>query len=128
MKKTKKLKIKYEDTPPSTQHIYGYVAYGRHKLNKFMTKKARTFKEGFLASIKEQLPEKFVPFSGDLEVKYFLVFSTKHKHDIDNYCKIVLDSLNGIVWEDDSQIKKLFIEKKYVKGKKEVSLEVKKLK
>ena len=38
-----------------------------------------------------------------------LYHGTKHKKDIDNYSKIVFDSLNGIVWEDDVQIQKMLV-------------------
>ena len=35
------------------------------------------------------------------------------KPDLDNVAKIVLDSLNGIAYSDDSQIVKLNVEKHY---------------
>jgi Holliday junction resolvase RusA-like endonuclease len=33
--------------------------------------------------------------------------------DIDNTTKAVLDSLNGVAWEDDSQVQRLVVEKSY---------------
>lgn len=33
--------------------------------------------------------------------------------DVDNYCKAVLDSLNGVVWIDDAQICSLHVYKVY---------------
>jgi len=34
-----------------------------------------------------------------------------NRSDIDNYCKTILDALNGILWIDDSQIYKLTAKK-----------------
>ena len=33
--------------------------------------------------------------------------------DLDNTTKAVLDSLNGVAWEDDSQVQRLVVEKTY---------------
>lgn len=37
------------------------------------------------------------------------------KPDLDNAAKAVFDSLNGIVWEDDSQVCEVFMTKHYAK-------------
>ena len=36
----------------------------------------------------------------------------KLRGDVDNYGKLILDSLNGLAWEDDKQIVALLLEKK----------------
>lgn len=33
--------------------------------------------------------------------------------DLDNLAKAALDSLNGVAWEDDSQVRRLVVEKSY---------------
>lgn len=38
--------------------------------------------------------------------------TAKSTGDIDNRIKVILDSLNGIAWDDDKQVHRLFIEKK----------------
>lgn len=35
------------------------------------------------------------------------------RRDLDNLAKSVLDALNGIAWDDDGQVCRLFIEKRY---------------
>lgn len=46
------------------------------------------------------------------------------KPDIDNYCKALCDSLNGIVWKDDSQIIDLFASKRYSEADAYIRMEV----
>lgn len=46
------------------------------------------------------------------------------KPDVDNIAKIILDSLNGIAYKDDSQIVNLTVIKKYTDGIERVMLEL----
>lgn len=46
------------------------------------------------------------------------------KPDADNIAKIILDSLNGIAYKDDSQIVNLTVIKKYTDGAEKVMLEL----
>ena len=52
-----------------------------------------------------------------------LEFPTK-KPDVDNIAKIILDSLNGIAYKDDSQIVNLTVTKKYTDNIERVMLEL----
>ncbi|MGQ2186063.1 RusA family crossover junction endodeoxyribonuclease [Bradyrhizobium barranii] len=51
------------------------------------------------------------PLTGDIAVSIALYFGNRRKADLDNFNKLSLDALTGIVWEDDSQIAKLTIER-----------------
>jgi Holliday junction resolvase RusA-like endonuclease len=51
-----------------------------------------------------------------------LSFDTKAKHDIDNYGKLLLDALAGIVWLDDSQIVKMSVTKGYDKANPRIEI------
>ena len=50
-----------------------------------------------------------------------LEYPTK-KPDIDNIVKIILDSLNGIAYKDDSQVVKLIVLKKWTEGIERIEL------
>ena len=39
--------------------------------------------------------------------------SPTKKPDVDNIAKVVLDALNKVVFKDDNQVSKIFVEKKY---------------
>ncbi len=56
------------------------------------------------------------PFSGEVKVKLDIYrhcksVTSKRYGDIDNLAKAVLDALNGICWQDDSQISELHVTK-----------------
>lgn len=66
------------------------------------------------------LPPSTIPLTGFLKVHILCSVikpkSTKllyPKPDVDNYAKAILDSLNGHLWEDDSQIIELTIQKEW---------------
>ena len=42
--------------------------------------------------------------------------------DIDNYCKAVMDALNGMVWQDDGQIVQLEASKRYGEPRAEIEI------
>lgn len=50
---------------------------------------------------------KFTPMTGTLAVNLMFYFGDKRKRDIDAYIKIILDSMEGIVYENDSQVTEL---------------------
>ena len=78
-----------------------------------MTQKGKDLKESYYYEAKNQWKKK--PLTGKVTVNIILYFGDKRKHDIDNYNKILLDSLSGIVWEDDEQIQELNILKRHDK-------------
>ena len=44
------------------------------------------------------------PLKGDLALRVDLYFGTRRRTDIDNFNKLSLDALTGIIYDDDSQI------------------------
>lgn len=50
-------------------------------------------------------------FTGPLGVHIRFIAGTRHRKDIDNMVKLVLDALNGVAYEDDYLIQELTAEK-----------------
>lgn len=50
----------------------------------------------------------------------FTLLETKSKIDVDNLAKNALDGMKGIVYEDDDQVHRLLVEKRYTKNEREV--------
>ncbi len=74
-----------------------------------MTKDGKDLKESYQWQAKSQWKAK--PLEGAVEVEIKLFFKNKRQHDIDNYGKLLLDSLTGIVYLDDSQVCKMTVVK-----------------
>lgn len=60
-------------------------------------------------------------------VKIQFTFADKRKHDIDNYLKLCLDALNGVMWEDDNDIVQLHVYKLYRKDKPNITITISEL-
>ena len=67
------------------------------------------------------------PLKGPVRLKIALYWGDRRKHDIDNI-KTLLDSLNGIVWEDDGQVTDLHVTKEYDKENPRVEILLEELK
>lgn len=95
-------------SPVSTNHIYESVCRGRFP-TVYLNGKGKDLKTYYHIQAKQQWKKDPITNEVDLEIK--LYFKDLRKRDVDNYNKILLDSLTGIIWEDDSQIKRITIEK-----------------
>jgi crossover junction endodeoxyribonuclease RusA len=74
-----------------------------------MTTVAKNIKEAYTWEAKNQW--KAAPLKDDLGVSIKFFHKTHRKQDIDNFNKLVLDALTGVVWVDDSQIQEMHIKK-----------------
>ena len=108
----------------SNQHAY----WQRGKI-RYMIKKAKDLKQSYIDQIK--LESKKI----NIEEQVFLCFDCiemsikyyhwdKRKRDIDNYDKILIDSMQWIIFDDDVQIKKLTLEKFYDKENPRAEVEI----
>ena len=87
-----------------------------------LSKQGRKFKEDCRDFLKEQfLDEKLL--SGKLKVRIlFQLNSFRERVDIDNMFKLLMDSMNGIVFKDDSQVYKLSGEKQIGMNRNEIHI------
>ena len=70
-------------------------------------------KESYGWQVKEQYHGE--PLEGDLIMNIILYFGDNRRRDIDNFHKLGIDALKGIVFTDDSQIQTLSTTKLYDK-------------
>lgn len=113
------LKLTLKGNPISTNSCYFHVKAGI----RIMTSKAKTLKEDYQWQAKQQY--KGIPFSQELEISIKIYKERKHKYDWDNFHKLSMDALTGIVWEDDSQVQKATVEKFYDKENPRIEIEIK---
>jgi Holliday junction resolvase RusA-like endonuclease len=98
--------------PKSTGAIYKITCRGRFG-SYYVSQQGKAVKQSYIKQTLSQWKDK--PISENVYVNIRLYFGTKRKADIDNFNKLLLDSMTGIVWIDDSQIQKMTIEKFYDK-------------
>lgn len=98
--------------PRSTQNCYKYACRGGY-LRGYMKSECATQKEDYEWQVRSQWKHTLI--SGPLELTIHLYFGTKRVSDWDNFHKLSMDALTGIVWEDDSQIQIAHVYKEYDK-------------
>ncbi len=88
----------------------------------YMTKEGNDLKESYRKQIKDQWERCII--KDDIEIKVDLFFGDRRRRDIDNYGKILLDSFEGLILEDDKQIQKMTITKSIDKDNPRIELEI----
>lgn len=88
----------------------------------YMTSEGKAIKESYQWQARSQYRD--IPLSEPLGASLRVFFSTKRQHDVDNYNKLILDALTGIVWVDDSQLQELHIYKDYDKEKPRIEITI----
>lgn len=106
--------------PKSTGSIY--KTRSRPFPGIYMSKAGKTMKKSYIEQTTRQWANK--PLTGDISIHVRLYFGTKRKSDIDNFHKLSFDSFTKIVWVDDSQIQKMFVEKFYDKKNPRIEITI----
>lgn len=107
--------------PKSTNNIYKSTCRGRFA-SVYMSKEGKDLKESYTLQAINQFKKK--PHECELEVTVNLYHGTHRRSDIDNFNKILFDSLTGLVWVDDSQIVVLTTRKHYDKNNPRIEIEI----
>ena len=116
------LKIDLAINVPSVNHYCISTISKQGKVLRFPNKQAKDFKKAIQDTFKQAYPA-HVPIGGDVEVVISLGFKTPQTHDVDNYAKVPLDAMNGVVYQDDKQITQLTL-KKYRAEKNCIEIEI----
>lgn len=109
-------KIIIPGNPISRNHAY---YFGGKRC--FMTKAGKEYKEKASDVFRKHFKE---PIKGDVVVSLFFYFGDHRKRDLDNHQKLTIDAMNKIVFDDDSQITKMMLEKSYDKNNPRVEAEI----
>lgn len=113
--------ITLQGEPKSTNHLYkstcrnGFAAV-------YLSQEGKTLKTAYQWEAKAQWRNK--PIDGDVELWVTLYFGTKRRGDVDNFNKLALDALTGIVYHDDRQVAFLRIERSYDKKNPRIEIDV----
>ena len=107
--------------PKTTNNVWRNSCRGGFSVV-YMSPVGKTIKDSYIAQTRSQWQNK--PIIGDVELDVKIYFGTKRKCDIDNFHKLSFDAMSGIVYEDDSQIKKMTVEKFYDKENPRIEITV----
>ena len=113
------LKLILTGSPRSTNTLYKTMCRGNFPTH-FMSKEGKALKTDYSWQAKSQYHGK--PIKGEIKMEVDLYLGTKRKQDIDNFNKILYDSLTGILFEDDSQIIEVLTRKLYDKDNPRIEL------
>lgn len=80
--------------PPALNHLYATTRDGR----RILSKAGREYHKTVRSECRS-----FLPFRGEVRVTVY-AYRPQRRGDIDGAFKALLDSLSGVLWNDDSQI------------------------
>lgn len=115
------MKIILTGEPKSSQTCYKYACKGSFP-TLYMDKKCKDIKEDYYWQAKSQFKQE--PLTDDLKISITLFFGRRGQRDWDNFHKLSMDALTGVVWEDDSQIQVAHVYKDFDKDNPRIEIEI----
>ncbi len=104
--------IVLQGRPMSNNNIYKTMCRGNFP-TRYLCKKASDLKNSYVNQIRGQW--KSQPLTGPLNAVITTYHDNKRKNDWDNFHKLSMDAMTGIVYVDDSQIQTAIVKRKYDK-------------
>lgn len=96
--------------PRSTNHVYKTTCRNGYAQT-YLTPEGRALKEDYQWQARSQYHGE--PLSEALKIAVTLFFGRRGRKDWDNFHKLSMDALSGIVWDDDSQVEEAVVRKAY---------------
>ena len=120
MKKTT-IEFTIPKVPGSVNHLYGRTRFGKM----YIKKEGRMYK----ALVHRTIINNVAPvpdeiFYGRLCIRFIIFFGTRAKRDLDNCMKILWDSLESVLFEDDGQIDEYTVVRDFSKENPGVDVQV----
>lgn len=117
--------ITLKGNPQSTNNIYKTICRGSFP-TRYMVARGKELKEDYQWQIKLQMKGMSM-FTCPLRVAIQLYHGTKRKSDWDNFHKLSMDAMSGLVYEDDSQIQFATVSKGYDKENPRIEIDIRPL-
>lgn len=105
--------------PMSLNNAYNSNRNGR----RFLTKEGAVYKNTIAWAAKEAMNLKSTPFfKAPITVHFQFFYPDSRRRDLDNSIKLTMDALDGICFEDDSEVHKICAEKKIDKNRPHIRI------
>ncbi len=108
--------------PRSTNNLYKSVCRGSFP-TVYLSSEGKALKEDYQWQAKSQYKGKPL-ISTEIEIDITFYLGTKRRSDWDNFHKLSMDALTGIVWEDDSLITDSHVHKRYDKNDPRIEIKI----
>ena len=113
--------ITLKGQPLSTNNLYKTTCMGKYA-RVYMTDTGKELKADYVRQVKRQWKQDII--KGEVSLSCVVYHKDKRNRDIDNTNKLIFDSLSGIVFDDDKQIKELYLRKEIDKENPRVDIEI----
>lgn len=107
-----------EILPVGVNHAYSDNRNGR----RFLTSIGREYKEAIGWAARENNPQGILFKKPSVHIIY--TYPDHRRRDIDSGIKLTLDALNGVLWDDDSQVVELHVLKRFARNRPSISITV----